>query len=235
MQNILRYKSPVAYATVPQNRPSEARYPLGGSTRVAEKPADDDKPIIIKKYANRRLYNTSTASFVTLDNLHEMVKNGTRFTVIDAQSSSDITCSVLAQIIADEENKGHNMLPPNYLRQVLKLYNEGIGPQLSAYLETSLDTFTANQQQMIAQMARVFGGGDAMENWAEVGRRNMEMFQQSFNMFAAQNAGAAPGAAKPATPAAAAPTDSSEDEVRNLKRQLELLQKRLDAIGRETP
>jgi polyhydroxyalkanoate synthesis repressor PhaR len=198
---------------------------------VAEKPADDDKAIIIKKYANRRLYNTSTASFVTLDDLHEMVKNGTRFTVIDAQSSADITCSVLAQIIADEENRGHNMLPPNYLRQVLKLYNDGIGPQLSAYLETSLDTFTANQQQMIAQMARVFGNPDAMENWAEVGRRNMEMFQQSFNMFATQNA---PGAAKPAGPAAT-PTDSSEDEVRNLKRQLELLQKRLDAISRENP
>jgi polyhydroxyalkanoate synthesis repressor PhaR len=202
---------------------------------VAEKPADDDKAIIIKKYANRRLYNTSTASFVTLDDLHEMVKNGTRFTVIDAQSSADITCSVLAQIIADEENRGHNMLPPNYLRQVLKLYNEGIGPQLSAYLETSLDTFTANQQQMIAQMARVFGNADAMENWAEVGRRNMEMFQQSFNMFATQNSGQnAPGAAKPAG-SAATPTDSSEDEVRNLKRQLELLQKRLDAISRENP
>jgi polyhydroxyalkanoate synthesis repressor PhaR len=198
---------------------------------VAEKPADDDKPIIIKKYANRRLYNTSTASFVTLDNLHEMVKSGTRFTVVDAQSGADITCSVLAQIIADEENRGHNMLPPNYLRQVLKLYNEGIGPQLSAYLEQSLDTFTANQQQMIAQMARVFGNSDAMENWAEVGRRNMEMFQQSFNMFAAQNAS---GAAKP-TASTSASTESSEDEVRSLKRQLELLQKRLDAISRENP
>jgi len=198
---------------------------------VAEKPADDDKPIIIKKYANRRLYNTATASFVTLDDLHEMVKNGTRFTVVDAQSSADITCSVLAQIIADEENRGHNMLPPNYLRQVLKLYNEGIGPQLSAYLEQSLESFTANQQQMLAQMAKVFSGIDAMENWAEVGRRNMEMFQQSFNMFA-QNA---TGGAKTPTPAAPAPAaDSSEDEVRNLKRQLELLQKRLDAIGRES-
>lgn len=206
---------------------------------MAEKPADDDKPIIIKKYANRRLYNTSTASFVTLDNLHEMVKNGTRFTVIDAQSSADITCSVLAQIIADEENKGHNMLPPNYLRQVLKLYNEGIGPQLSAYLETSLDSFTANQQQMIAQMARVFGSPDTMENWAEVGRRNMEMFQQSFNMFARdgqmppQTAPMTPP--KPATAASEKPAESSEDEVRSLKRQLELLQKRLDAISRENP
>jgi polyhydroxyalkanoate synthesis repressor PhaR len=206
---------------------------------VAEKPADDDKPIIIKKYANRRLYNTSTASFVTLDDLHEMVKAGTRFTVIDAQSSSDITCSVLAQIIADEENRGHNMLPPNYLRQVLKLYNDGIGPQLSAYLETSLDTFTANQQQMIAQMARVFGSPDTMENWAEVGRRNMEMFQQSFNMFA-RDGQTAPMAAstttpKPATATGDKPAESSEDEVRSLKRQLELLQKRLDAISRENP
>lgn len=206
---------------------------------MAEKPADDDKPIIIKKYANRRLYNTSTASFVTLDDLHEMVKAGTRFTVIDAQSSSDITCSVLAQIIADEENRGHNMLPPNYLRQVLKLYNDGIGPQLSAYLETSLDTFTANQQQMIAQMARVFGSPDTMENWAEVGRRNMEMFQQSFNMFARDGQTASMTAStttpKPATATGDKPAESSEDEVRSLKRQLELLQKRLDAISRENP
>ena len=202
---------------------------------MAEKPADDDKPIIIKKYANRRLYNTSTASFVTLDDLHEMVKAGTRFTVIDAQSSSDITCSVLAQIIADEENRGHNMLPPNYLRQVLKLYNDGIGPQLSAYLETSLDTFTANQQQMIAQMARVFGSPDTMENWAEVGRRNMEMFQQSFNMFARDGQTASTTTPKPATATGDKPAESSEDEVRSLKRQLELLQKRLDAISRENP
>jgi polyhydroxyalkanoate synthesis repressor PhaR len=200
-----------------------------GACDVAETAADDEKPIIIKKYANRRLYNTATASFVTLDALHDMVKNGTRFTVIDAQSGSDITCSVLAQIIADEENRGHNMLPPNYLRQVLKLYNEGIGPQLSAYLEQSLETFTANQQQMLSQMARVFGAPDAMENWAEVGRRNMEMFQQSFNMFARDQA----AAAKPAAAATAAPAGGDDDEVRSLKRQLELLQKRLDAIGRE--
>ena len=209
--------------------------PQGGPTTwerrdVADTPADDDKPIIIKKYANRRLYNTATSNFVTLDALHDMVKSGTRFIVTDAQSGSDITCSVLAQIIADEENRGHNMLPPNYLRQVLKLYNEGIGPQLSAYLEQSLETFTANQQQMLSQMARVFGGSDAMENWAEVGRRNMEMFQQSFNMFARDQAAAAK---RPADEAAPAATSSGDDEVRSLKRQLELLQKRLDAISRE--
>ena len=127
------------------------------------------------------------------------------------------------------------MLPPNYLRQVLKLYNDGIGPQLSAYLETSLDTFTANQQQMIAQMARVFGSPDTMENWAEVGRRNMEMFQQSFNMFARDGQTASTTTPKPATATGDKPAESSEDEVRSLKRQLELLQKRLDAISRENP
>ena len=198
---------------------------------MAEKPADDDKPIFIKKYVNRRLYNTATSSFVTLDDLHDMVKSGTRFVVTDAQTGADITCSVLAQIIADEENRGHNMLPPNYLRQVLRLYNEGIGPQLSAYLEQSLESFAANQQQMLSQMARVFGGPDAMENWAEVSRRNMEMFQQSFNMFA-PGGQAAPKRADAAN-AEGAGTTSKDEEVRSLKRQLELLQKRLDALSRE--
>ena len=196
---------------------------------LADQPTDKEKPIFIKKYANRRLYNTATASFVTLDDLHDMVKSGQKFTVTDAQTSADITCSVLAQIIADEENRGHNMLPPNYLRQVLKLYNEGIGPQLSTYLEQSLDSFTANQQQMLAQMARVFGGSDAMENWAEVSRRNMEMFQQSFNMFA-RDAQATPKSDASEPPAGDSPKD---DEVRSLKKQLDELQKQLDAVSRE--
>ena len=207
----------------------EATPQQAGAIVLADQPTDKDKPIFIKKYANRRLYNTATASFVTLDDLHDMVKSGQKFTVTDAQTSADITCSVLAQIIADEENRGHNMLPPNYLRQVLKLYNEGIGPQLSTYLEQSLDSFTANQQQMLAQMARVFGGADAMENWAEVSRRNMEMFQQSFNMFS-RDAQATPKSDASEPPAGDSPKD---DEVRSLKKQLDELQKQLDAVSRE--
>ena len=193
----------------------------------ADQPADSVKPILIKKYANRRLYNTATASFVTLDDLHDMVKSGERFTVTDAQTGGDITCSVLAQIIADEENRGHNMLPPNYLRQVLKLYNDGIGPQLSAYLEQSLESFTQNQQQMLNQVARMFGGAEAMESWADVGRRNMEMLQQSLNMFA-RDAGAQ---RRPADSSA----ESKDEEIRSLKLQLEALQKHLDAISPKAP
>lgn len=193
--------------------------------QTAEETTSGEPPIVIKKYANRRLYNTATSNFVTLDNLHEMVKSGERFVVKDAQSGTDITCSVLAQIIADEENRGHNMLPPNYLRQVLKLYNEGIGPQLSAYLEQSLESFAANQQQMLSQMARMFGGSEAMESWAEAGRRNMELFQQSMTMFARDPEGAARrDAAKP---------ESKDEEVRALKLQMEELQKRLDTMSRD--
>lgn len=195
---------------------------------VAESPSEETPTIRIKKYANRRLYNTATASFVTLDDLHDMVKSGERFIVTDAQTGADITCSVLAQIIADEENRGHNMLPPNYLRQVLKLYNEGIGPQLSAYLEQSLETFTQNQQQMLAQMTRLFSGNQAMEGWAEVGRRNMELFQQSLNMFAG-----ASQAQQRAADAAGQEKDVAKDEqIDTLKRQLEEMQRRLDAMGK---
>jgi polyhydroxyalkanoate synthesis repressor PhaR len=197
---------------------------------MADSPPEETPTIRIKKYANRRLYNTATASFVTLDDLHDMVKNGDRFSVTDAQTGVDITCSVLAQIIADEENRGHNMLPPNYLRQVLKLYNEGIGPQLSAYLEQSLDSFTQNQQQMLAQMTRMFSGNDAMENWAEVGRRNMELFQQSLNMFAAS-----PGQAQRRAEAPQAKDASKDEQIDTLKRQLEEMQRRLDGISPKEP
>jgi polyhydroxyalkanoate synthesis repressor PhaR len=198
--------------------------------QMAEQP-EDPPPIRIKKYANRRLYNTATASFVTLDDLHNLVKSGERFTVTDAQTGADITCSVLAQIIADEENRGHNMLPPNYLRQVLKLYNEGIGPQLSTYLEQSLDSFTQNQQQMLAQMTRMFSGNETMESWAEAGRRNMELFQQSLNMFARDPAGAQRRAEPHADPQADPKAESKDEEIRSLKRQLEAMQQRLDEMS----
>lgn len=196
-------------------------------TPPPDAPQGDAPPIRIKKYANRRLYNTATSTFVTLDDLHTMVKNGERFIVTDAQTDADITCSVLAQIIADEENRGHNMLPPNYLRQVLRLYNEGIGPQLSAYLEQSLENFTKNQQQMLQQMTRMFSGNNeaAIEGWAEVGRRNMELFQQSLNMFSQGMSGAGEVQRRQAE------TASKDEQIAALQRQLEEMQRRLDAIS----
>lgn len=188
---------------------------------------NEDEPIIIKKYANRRLYNTSTASFVTLDNLHDMVKSGQTFTVQDAKTGRDITCSVLAQILTEEEIKGHNMLPLNYLRQVLKAYSEGVGPQLSTYLDQSMDTFAANQQQMMQQMQNMFGGTNTMEQMADIGRRNLEMFQNSVGMFSnpggqAKSNTSSNGSAKPENP---------EEEVERLKAQLADIQQKLDRLS----
>lgn len=107
-----------------------------------------DQSVLIKKYANRRLYNTATASFVTLSDLHEMVKRGEDFVVQDARTGKDLTSSVLAQIIAEEESKGCNLFPTNYLRQTLKLHSEGMGPELSSYLERSVESFSTNHSQI---------------------------------------------------------------------------------------
>ena len=184
-----------------------------------------DGPVVIKKYANRRLYNTATASFVTLDDLHDLVKEGQPFVVQDAKSGRDITCSVLAQILAEEEIKGHNMLPLNYLRQVLKAYSEGVGPQLSNYLEQSMETFATNQQQMMKQMQNMFGGAVTVEQLADIGRRNMEMFQSSLGAFAPQSEGHQSETPDP---------QNREAEIERLKGQLGEIQRRLDALSQGT-
>lgn len=190
--------------------------------------AGNGKQTIIKKYANRRLYNTGTAKFVTLDDLHDMVKSGDSFVVLDAKSGRDITCSVLAQIIAEEETKGHNMLPLNYLRQVLQAYSEGVAPQFGAYLEQSIEAFAANQQQLVQQMQNMFSGESAdgaMAQFAEIGRRNVEIFQRSMNMFAPTGAGSTQSAGP-------AKEQSKKEEMARLKRQLEEIQNRLEILSR---
>ena len=123
---------------------------------------------------------------MTLDDLHTMVKQGEAFVVEDAKSGRDLTCSVLAQIISEEETKGHNMLPLNYLRQVLQAYDAGFGPQFRSYVEHSIDAFAANQKQVVEQMQSLFGGetsSAAVQQFVEFGRQNAEMFQRSMQLF----------------------------------------------------
>ena len=127
-----------------------------------------DEPIVIKKYANRRLYNTATASFVRLDDLHRMVKDGELFVVRDEKTGRDITASVLAQIIAEEETRGHSVLPHQYLRQVLKAYSGGVGPQLAAYLERSMEAFASHQQSVARQMGEMLDPGTAFDRMADM-------------------------------------------------------------------
>ena len=165
----------------------------GGAPEVADQNAQDP-PVVIKKYANRRLYNTATASFVRLDDLHRMVKEGALFAVRDEKTGRDITASVLAQIIAEEETRGHSVLPHDYLRQALKAYSEGVGPQLAAFLERGMEAFADHQQNVARQMGEMFDPGTALDRMADLSRRNIEEFQRSLAALAGREPEADDGA-----------------------------------------
>src|SRR5258707_6534385 len=150
---------------------------------MCEPMAKTDQPTTIKKYANRRLYNTGTSTYVTLEALDSMVKSGEDFVVYDAKSGEDITRSVLTQIIFEQENKeGQNLLPINFLRQLIRFYGDSMQMLVPRYLEVSIESLTREQEKFRDQMAQAFGGGPfgALE---EQVRRNMEMFERAFAMF----------------------------------------------------
>jgi polyhydroxyalkanoate synthesis repressor PhaR len=192
-----------------------------------------EEPVTIKKYANRRLYNTGTSTYVTLEDLASMVKAGEDFVVFDAKTGEDITRSVLAQIIFEQENKeGQNLLPINFLRQLIRFYGDSMQMLVPRYLEVSLESLTREQEKFRQQMAQAFGGTPfgALEEQA---RRNMEMFERAFAMFApfGRRSGgpASTEADKPAQPAGG----NGGDEIDDLKRQMEEMQKRLDRLSQK--
>jgi polyhydroxyalkanoate synthesis repressor PhaR len=141
-------------------------------------------PIIIKKYANRRLYNTKTSSYVTLDHLCEMVKQGVEFEVRDARSGEDITRQVLAQIIFEEENKGQHLLPIQFLRQLIRFYGDSLQAFVPSYLELSMESFAKNQQELREKFAEAFGGKYGFKDFEKITRQNIEMFERAMRMFA---------------------------------------------------
>src|ERR1700732_653637 len=141
------------------------------------------EPITIKKYANRRLYNTGTSTYVTLEDLAAMVKAGNNFVVYDAKTGEEITRSVLTQIIFEQENKeGQSMLPIAFLRQLIRFYGDSMQMLVPRYLEVSIDSFTREQEKFRQQMAQAFGAGPFAPIEDQV-RRNMEMFERAFSMF----------------------------------------------------
>jgi polyhydroxyalkanoate synthesis repressor PhaR len=141
-------------------------------------------PIIIKKYANRRLYNTQTSSYVTLDHLCDMVKGGVEFEVRDARTGEDITRQVLAQIIFEEENKGgQHLLPIQFLRQLIRFYGDSLQAFVPSYLELSMESFTKNQQEMREKFAEAFGGKFGFKDFEKMSRQNIEMFERAMRMF----------------------------------------------------
>ena len=146
--------------------------------------AEEKEPVTIKKYANRRLYNTGTSTYVTLEDLAAMVKDGEDFVVYDAKTGEDITRSVLAQIIFEQENKeGQSLLPIAFLRQLIRFYGDSMQMLVPRYLEQSMQSLTGQQDKFREQMAQAFGGVGFGPLEDQV-RRNMEMFEKTFAMFA---------------------------------------------------
>jgi len=191
-----------------------------------KKAAPGSGPVIIKKYANRRLYNTETSSYITLEHLAAMTREGRDFKVVDAKSEEDITHNVLTQIIMEEEARGQTMLPVNFLRQLISLYGDSMQAMVPGYLEASMDSFRRNQEQFKSAVEGAF----ANSPFAEIAKRNMAMFEAAASAF--QPGGAAnpaPGAAPAAAPA---PAESSDGDVSALKAELARLQEKIEKLGK---
>ena len=190
--------------------------------------------VVIKKYANRRLYNTATSTYVTLDDLADMVKKGTDFVVYDAKSGDEITRSVLTQIIFEEESKGQNLLPIKFLRQLIHFYGDSMQAFVPGYLEMSLESLTKEQDKLRQQLAEVWGA-DPFKAMQEQTERNMAMFHDAmrmFNPFAAAMANQQQ--AKPqeqAKPRDTAAAQGNRDDLQALKDQISAMQRKIDAIA----
>ncbi|WP_367349391.1 polyhydroxyalkanoate synthesis repressor PhaR [Sphingobium yanoikuyae] len=188
------------------------------------KAANESEPVVIKKYANRRLYNTETSSYITLDLLSQMTREGREFVVVDAKTGEDITHNVLTQIIMEEEQRGKNMLPVNFLRQLIAMYGDSMQSMVPQYLEASMDAFRKNQQQFQEAMKGAFGGGPL----AEIAKRNMQMFEAAASAFGNGVPGM-PGTTPSPTPAAT--EESKDDEIAVLKAQLAALNAKIDKLS----
>jgi len=182
-------------------------------------------PVIIKKYANRRLYNTETSSYITLDHLAAMTREGRDFKVIDAKTEDDITHNVLTQIIMEEESRGQTMLPVNFLRQLISLYGDSMQAMVPGYLEASMESFRRNQEQFKSAVEGAF----ANSPFAELAKRNMQMFEAATQAFKPGQPGA-PEVAPEA--AAAAPGAGANDDVSALKAELARLQDKIEKLAK---
>ncbi|KPF82695.1 polyhydroxyalkanoate synthesis repressor [alpha proteobacterium AAP38] len=198
---------------------------------MAEKEDTKPAPVTIKKYANRRLYNTATSSYVTLDHLCQMVKDGTDFVVYDAKTGDDITRSVLTQIIVEEESKGQNLLPIPFLRQLISFYGDNMQWLVPRYLEHSMKSFTGNQDKMKDYFQNTFGSMFPFGGFEEMSKQNIALFERAMRMFSPFNAegGGVPMAdTAPATSPEAKPR--AEDKFSELQKRLDELQTQMESL-----
>lgn len=197
-------------------------------------PAEQSKAIVIKKYANRRLYNTASSSYITLDHLCQMVKQDKDFVVYDAKTGENITRSVLTQIIVEEEGKGPSLLPISFLRQLIGFYGDSLQALVPGYLDISMSSFARNQEQMRKNLADAFGEMFPFKRLEELGRNNMAIFQRSmamFNPFALQDSLGVKAGEKSGE---AGGENAGGDNLNALKQQIDALQKRIDELGRKS-
>ena len=181
---------------------------------------DADRAVVIKKYANRRLYNTESSSYITLEHLAQMTRDGREFRVVDAKTDEDITHNVLTQIIMEEESRGQTMLPVSFLRQLIALYGDSMQSMVPAYLEASMDSFRRNQEQFRTAVEGAFAGSP----FAEIAKRNMQMFEAAASAF---TAGKPPFTAAPPAAATAAGKDG---EIAALKAELASLREKVEKL-----
>jgi polyhydroxyalkanoate synthesis repressor PhaR len=201
---------------------------------VSEERSKADGPVIIKKYANRRLYNTQTSSYVTLDHLAQMVKEGVEFEVRDARSGDDITRSVLTQIIFEEEAQGQSLLPIQFLRKLIGFYGDSLQSFVPGYLNMSMDSFSKNQDAMRTKMAEAFGGSS--QTLEALTRQNLQMFERAMKMFTpftGQPGTSGKGADQGEAPKAQAAKAQPNEDINELKSEIEAMRKQLAELARE--
>jgi polyhydroxyalkanoate synthesis repressor PhaR len=207
-------------------RSPEARMAETAQTEPAQK-AGDKPPVVVKKYANRRLYNTESSSYITLDNLADMVRQGRDFVVYDAKTGEDITRGVLTQIIVEEEGKGRALLPTAFLRQLIGFYGDQMQSVVPRFLEQAMGALTQQQEQMRTAMQKTMGNLFPFGNIEEVGRQNMAMMERAFSLFTpfyrAGDAGEG-----------SAPKDSQQ-EIAALRDEVETLRRQLAAVQKDAP
>jgi polyhydroxyalkanoate synthesis repressor PhaR len=193
--------------------------------------AANSKPVVVKKYANRRLYNTATSSYVTLEDLAQMIKDGGEFVVHDAKTNEDITRSVLTQIIVEQEQKGQNLLPISFLRQLIGFYGDSMQFLVPGYLEQAMVSFARNQDQMRDTLRATFGIFP-FGQFEQMGKQNMALFEQALKMLSPYSAGGDAG--KPVATEPAAPSTATEDpRLKRLETQLDAMRQQLDALAKK--
>jgi polyhydroxyalkanoate synthesis repressor PhaR len=190
--------------------------------------AGDAKPVVVKKYANRRLYNTAASTYVTLDDLAKMIKDGGDFVAYDAKSGEDITRSVLTQIIVEQEQKGKNLLPISFLRQIISLYGDSMQFLVPGYLEQAMIAFARNQEQIRKSLQATFGIFP-FGQFEEMGKQNMALFERALRMLSPYGLDEKPPAAD-----AEVPQEGAEDpRLKRLEAQIDALSQQLAALGRD--